>query len=341
MATCRQNHFESLSGIIHITRIQKTQSNDKIIKVLEGFGELKSTEVFRSDSDLNVSARIKYKLKTNAEACYTNLNCNWSDQLECAPAVYKLDNLLDYEAPPSGCDHVSNIRKVQYFDEIKLPALAYDLLFLKTLPRPDFQNKLDTWNKLYSTLSVTYSIHDNLNGAISNVKIRIEGHAVTKLNVGTGNFEPFLSDILLQDLQLRKIKHWFCVKMEECFSRSAETPPRKKIKMRKDPNAPKGPPGAYFAFMKEYRVKMKEENPDLAKNVSEFGKQASAEWKRMSYDKQQEYVDKNTVLIEKWKEEKKNYTPSAEYRQLKYPINMERVRTVIKFFQRFDLRTSG
>ena len=90
--------------------------------------------------------------------------------------------------------------------------------------------------------------------------------------------------------------------------------------MAKDPNAPKRPAGAYFAFMSEYRAKMKEENPDLAKNVSEFGKQAGVEWKKLSDEEQQVYKDKNTELMEKWKEEMKNYTPSAEYRQLEYLI---------------------
>jgi len=89
--------------------------------------------------------------------------------------------------------------------------------------------------------------------------------------------------------------------------------PKKKMKMAKDPNAPKKPAGAYFMWMGEYRAKMKAENPDLVKNVSEFGKQAGVEWKALSEDKQQEYKNKNAELMDEWKEQMKNYTPSAEY----------------------------
>ena len=93
--------------------------------------------------------------------------------------------------------------------------------------------------------------------------------------------------------------------------------------MAKDPNAPKRPAGAYFMWMGEYRAKMKAENPDSVKNVAEFGKQAGVEWKNLGDDKQQEYKDKNAELMEEWKAKMKDYTPSAEYRRLKYKLELE------------------
>ncbi|MCL7041356.1 hypothetical protein MKW94_007418, partial [Papaver nudicaule] len=55
----------------------------------------------------------------------------------------------------------------------------------------------------------------------------------------------------------------------------------KKEQKAKDPNAPKRPPTAFFAFMEDFRKEFKEANPDN-KSVSVVAKEGGQKWKSMS-----------------------------------------------------------
>lgn len=83
----------------------------------------------------------------------------------------------------------------------------------------------------------------------------------------------------------------------------------KKAKPAKDPNAPKRPLSAYFIFLNDFRAKTKKENPDLVKNVKEFGKAAGEEWRSLSDSDKEPYMEKNAELKEEYEEAMKHYKP--------------------------------
>ncbi|KAI9176761.1 hypothetical protein LWI28_006837 [Acer negundo] len=63
----------------------------------------------------------------------------------------------------------------------------------------------------------------------------------------------------------------------------------KKTAARKDSNAPKRPPTAFFVFMEDFRKSYKESCPDN-KSVSAVGKAGGEKWKSLSEDEKASYI---------------------------------------------------
>ncbi|TXG55360.1 hypothetical protein EZV62_020616 [Acer yangbiense] len=63
----------------------------------------------------------------------------------------------------------------------------------------------------------------------------------------------------------------------------------KKTAARKDANAPKRPPTAFFVFMEDFRKSYKESCPDN-KSVSAVGKAGGEKWKSLSEDEKASYI---------------------------------------------------
>ncbi|KAK0588886.1 hypothetical protein LWI29_006624 [Acer saccharum] len=71
----------------------------------------------------------------------------------------------------------------------------------------------------------------------------------------------------------------------------------KKTAARKDSNAPKRPPTAFFVFMEDFRKSYKESCPDN-KSVSAVGKAGGEKWKSLSEDNG-DSVDEKPEISEK------------------------------------------
>ncbi|TPX44588.1 hypothetical protein SeMB42_g01541 [Synchytrium endobioticum] len=72
---------------------------------------------------------------------------------------------------------------------------------------------------------------------------------------------------------------------KEKTSRASRKGDGKKVKKAKDPHAPKKALTAFMLFSKEYRPKIKEENPDVT--FGDVGKLLGAAWNKLS-DKEKE-----------------------------------------------------
>ena len=105
--------------------------------------------------------------------------------------------------------------------------------------------------------------------------------------------------------------------------------------MAKDPNAPKKPATAYFLFMSDLRLRMKEEDNEIVKDVARFGKYAGDQWKELADDKKKKWTDKYAELMEEYNEKMKNYTPSEEYRMLDQQRQNFSDFHALNFFQHF------
>ncbi|KAI3862434.1 hypothetical protein MKX03_019168 [Papaver bracteatum] len=80
----------------------------------------------------------------------------------------------------------------------------------------------------------------------------------------------------------------------------------KKEQKVKDPNAPKRPPTAFFAFMEDFRKEFKEANPDN-KSVSVVAKEGGQKWKSMSDEEKKPYVEKCAELKAEFQKAMENY----------------------------------
>lgn len=80
-----------------------------------------------------------------------------------------------------------------------------------------------------------------------------------------------------------------------------------KSKPVKDPNAPKKPLTAYFAWMNENRARIKEENPDAG--LGEISKIAGREWKEVDEDERAELDANYKKGMEEYKKLMANYVP--------------------------------
>jgi len=80
---------------------------------------------------------------------------------------------------------------------------------------------------------------------------------------------------------------------------------------KKDPNAPKKPMTAYFAWMNENRPRIKEEHPNAS--LGEIAKVAGSEWKEVDPDVKAEFEEAYKKQMEAYKKQMKNYVPDKSF----------------------------
>ncbi|TRY60740.1 hypothetical protein DNTS_007813 [Danionella cerebrum] len=78
---------------------------------------------------------------------------------------------------------------------------------------------------------------------------------------------------------------------------------------KKDPNAPKRPPSAFFVFCSEYRPTVKSENPGLS--IGEIAKKLGEMWSKLSSKDRTPYDQKAAKLREKYDKEVAAYRSGA------------------------------
>jgi len=81
----------------------------------------------------------------------------------------------------------------------------------------------------------------------------------------------------------------------------------KKRKKEKDPNAPKKPLTAYFAWMNENRDRIKSENEGAS--IGEVAKIAGEEWRGLDAGSKSKYEKAYKAAMEVYKDEMANYKP--------------------------------
>ncbi|XP_016522889.1 high mobility group protein B3-like isoform X1 [Poecilia formosa] len=72
----------------------------------------------------------------------------------------------------------------------------------------------------------------------------------------------------------------------------------KRGRKRKDPNAPKRPPSAFFVFCSEYRPSVKQQYPGLS--IGDCAKKLGEMWSKLSQSEKQPYEEKAQKLREKY-----------------------------------------
>uniref|UniRef100_A0A3Q1I3G9 HMG box domain-containing protein n=1 Tax=Acanthochromis polyacanthus TaxID=80966 RepID=A0A3Q1I3G9_9TELE len=72
----------------------------------------------------------------------------------------------------------------------------------------------------------------------------------------------------------------------------------KRGRKRKDPNAPKRPPSAFFVFCSEYRPSVKQQCPGLS--IGDCAKKLGEMWSKLSQSEKQPYEEKAQKLREKY-----------------------------------------
>jgi len=82
---------------------------------------------------------------------------------------------------------------------------------------------------------------------------------------------------------------------------------------KKDPNAPKRPLSAYFAWLGENRVKVKADNPGISHK--EVTAKLGEMWNALEESVKQAYKDKATAEMSVWKAKFEEYKKTDEYRQ--------------------------
>ncbi|XP_029943414.1 high mobility group protein B2-like [Salarias fasciatus] len=84
-------------------------------------------------------------------------------------------------------------------------------------------------------------------------------------------------------------------------------PPKgaKKAKKKKDPNAPKRPPSAFFVFCSEFRPKVKEEYPGIS--IGDIAKKLGEKWSTLSAKDKGPYEAKAGKLKEKYEKDMAAY----------------------------------
>jgi len=92
----------------------------------------------------------------------------------------------------------------------------------------------------------------------------------------------------------------------------------KRVKMEKDPNAPKKPSSAYFLFMNEKRAQVKEENPDAS--IGDTAKIIGALWGKMSAEDKEGWNAKYEVAKERYNEEFNEYQRKIAAGEIEAPV---------------------
>ncbi|KAL2323930.1 hypothetical protein Fmac_022988 [Flemingia macrophylla] len=92
-------------------------------------------------------------------------------------------------------------------------------------------------------------------------------------------------------------------KSKEPKTKKAKVEKGKKVK---DPNMPKRPPTAFFAFLDDFRKSFKEANPD-SKDVKRVSKEAGEKWKSMTDEEKKPYLDKVAELKAEYEKAMESY----------------------------------
>ena len=87
--------------------------------------------------------------------------------------------------------------------------------------------------------------------------------------------------------------------------RAQEEKKAAKKKLKKDPNAPKGPKTSYIMFFTEYREKLKVEKPELT--VTEMAKAGGVKWKELSPSERLKFEKKAADDKVRYEREKQAY----------------------------------
>ena len=87
--------------------------------------------------------------------------------------------------------------------------------------------------------------------------------------------------------------------------RAQEEKKTAKKKLKKDPNAPKGPKTSYIIFFTEYREKLKVEKPELS--VTEMAKAGGVKWRGLSTSERSKYEKKAADDKVRYEREKQAY----------------------------------
>lgn len=77
---------------------------------------------------------------------------------------------------------------------------------------------------------------------------------------------------------------------------------RKRRRQEKAENFPKRPLSAYQLFLKDYRPKIKEKNPEFT--FSQIGKELGKQWKEINIEEKKQYSEIATIESERYKREK-------------------------------------
>lgn len=85
------------------------------------------------------------------------------------------------------------------------------------------------------------------------------------------------------------------------------------VKSLKDPNAPSRPLTAYFAWMKDNRIKVKEANPSISNK--ELTKKLGEKWSAATDEEKKPYIDTAKAGMAEWKEKMAVYKKTDEYKE--------------------------
>ncbi|CAJ1048342.1 high mobility group protein B3-like [Xyrichtys novacula] len=85
----------------------------------------------------------------------------------------------------------------------------------------------------------------------------------------------------------------------------------KRGRKRKDPNAPKRPPSAFFVFCSEYRPSVKQQYPGLS--IGDCAKKLGEMWSKLSQSEKQPYEEKAQKLREKYDRDMVAYRGGGTY----------------------------
>lgn len=91
---------------------------------------------------------------------------------------------------------------------------------------------------------------------------------------------------------------------------------------KKDPNAPKRPPSAFFLFCSEYRPKIKSEHPGLS--IGDTAKKLGEMWSEQSAKDKQPYEQKAAKLKEKYEKDVADYKSKGKFDGAKGPAKAPR-----------------
>uniref|UniRef100_A0A674PJG5 High mobility group box 2b n=1 Tax=Takifugu rubripes TaxID=31033 RepID=A0A674PJG5_TAKRU len=85
----------------------------------------------------------------------------------------------------------------------------------------------------------------------------------------------------------------------------------KRGRKRKDPNAPKRPPSAFFVFCSEYRPSVKQQYPGLS--IGDCAKKLGEMWSKLTQSEKQPYEEKAQKLREKYDRDMVAYRGGGSY----------------------------
>lgn len=87
---------------------------------------------------------------------------------------------------------------------------------------------------------------------------------------------------------------------------NSTTTPAKKVKSKKDPNAPKKPSTAFILFSSEQRSLIKEQNPEIT--FAELSKKLGESWKSVDDKTKSKFIDLAEADKDRYKKQMESYS---------------------------------